>query len=99
MTTLLKKIKWKRLLVVLAVIYVVCGIALYFLQETFLFRPDKLNPDVKYEFDYPFKEVIIPVSNEKNLSIVQFTVPDSLRKGVVLYFHGNKGNIRRYCRF
>ena len=99
MATMFKKIKWKRLLKIIAVIYVACGIALYFLQENFLFHPDKLSADAKYEFDYPFKEVTIPVTNEKNLSIVQFSVPDSIRKGVVLYFHGNRGNIRRYRRF
>lgn len=36
---------------------------------------------------------------ETRFNMVQFTVPDSLRKGIVLYFHGNKENINRYARF
>jgi alpha-beta hydrolase superfamily lysophospholipase len=36
---------------------------------------------------------------KKNLSIIQFTVPDSVRKGIVLYFHGNMKNIERYAPF
>ena len=52
-----------------------------------------------YQFDQPFREINLPVYKEKTLSIVQFTVPDSQQKGVVLYFHGNRGNIQRYARF
>lgn len=29
--------------------------------------------------------------------MVQFTVPDSVKKGIVLYFHGNKENINHYA--
>lgn len=92
-----KKIwKWARIILLL---YIVCGIALYYLQETLLFHPKSLPQDHVYNFSQPFTEVNIPVSEEKNISIVQFTVPDSLRKGVVLYFHGNRRNIERYAPF
>src|SRR4030095_6807033 len=45
----------------------------------------------------PFKELNLAINEEKNISIVQFTVPDSVRKGIVLYFHGNRQNINRYA--
>lgn len=88
--------KWVKIIVV---IYIVCGIALYFLQEKFLFRPKKLPASHKFNFSIPFKEINLAVNNEKNLNIVQFIVPDSVCKGVVLYFHGNRQNIERYARF
>jgi uncharacterized protein len=88
--------KWARIIVP---IYIACGIALYYFQETFLFHPKSLPPDHVYTFSQPYKEVNIPVSDEKNIGIVQFTVPDSVRKGVVLYFHGNRRNIERYAPF
>lgn len=84
---------------VLALIYVVCGALLYFLQEKFLFHPKKLDITEAYHFDHPFREINLPVSEEKNLSIVQFIVPDSQCRGVVLYFHGNRKNIARYAGF
>jgi alpha-beta hydrolase superfamily lysophospholipase len=88
--------KWVKIILV---IYIVCGIALYFLQEKFLFHPEKLPEDHVFSFSIPFKEINLAVNNEKNISIIQFTVPDSVCKGVVLYFHGNRRNIERYAPF
>ena len=75
------------------------GAALFFLQDKFIFHPEKLPADYKYQFSMPFGEIDLPVAGERNLSIVQFTVPDSVRKGIVLYFHGNRKNINRYAPF
>ncbi len=95
--TVVQKIKaWLKIIVPL---YIVGGIALYFLQEKLLFHPEKLPADHVFNFQIPFKEINLPVNNEKNLSIVQFTVPDSICKGVVLYFHGNRENIERYAPY
>lgn len=95
--TVIKKVrKW---LIVLLVIYIAGGALLYFFQEKLLFHPQKLSPDHAYNFPVPFIEINLPVSEDKNLNIVQFTVPDSLCKGVVLYFHGNRKNIGRYAPF
>lgn len=85
---------WVKLLVA---IYVVVGVALYFLQDKLLFHPEPLEEGYTYKFDQPFRQLDVPVTDKKNLSIVQFTVPDSVRKGVVLYFHGNMTNINRYA--
>lgn len=82
-----------------ALIYIMIGAALYFLQDKFIFHPRKLPADYQYRFEIPFREVTLPVSEEKNISIVQFTVPDSLRRGIVLYFHGNRENINRYAKY
>jgi len=89
---------WKWIRVVL-IIYILVGIALYFLQEKILFQAKKLPESHSFSFTIPFREINLAVNNEKNLSIIQFTVPDSLCKGVVLYFHGNRENIERYGRF
>lgn len=91
--------KFLRGLKIFLVIYFLAGAALYFFQEKLLFHPEKLPVNYRFEFNAPFKQVDVPLDDETNLSIVQFTVPDSLQKGVVLYFHGNKGNINRYAPF
>jgi pimeloyl-ACP methyl ester carboxylesterase len=80
-------------------IYIVIGITLYFVQEKFLFHPEKLPEDYVFHFSQPFKEINLSINKETNLSIVQFTVPDSVCKGVVLYFHGNMRNIERYAPY
>lgn len=55
--------------------------------------------DSSYHFRQPFLEKNIDLDAKTRFNLIQYTVPDSLRKGVVLYFHGNKGNVKRYNRF
>jgi uncharacterized protein len=81
------------------VVYIVCGTALYLFQEKILFHPLELADTHQFDFRAPFREINLPVNAKKNLSIVQFTVPDSVCQGVVLYFHGNRKNIERYAPF
>ena len=93
-----KRRTWNRIKIIIA-IYIAVGVVLYFLQEKMLFHPAPLPADYNYQFDISFKEINLAVNKEKNLSIVQFTVPDSICKGVVLYFHGNRQNIHRYAPY
>jgi len=91
-----KLTKWLKLAVI---IYVLLGLLLYFFQEKFLFHPTVLKADHKFTFNQPFEEITIPVSPEKDISIIRFTVPDSVCRGVVLYLHGNRRNVERYAPF
>lgn len=89
---------WKWLKIGL-LIYIVLGVSLYFLQDYFIFHPTRLPPDHKYAFEVPFSEIELSVADDRNLSIVRFETSDSVKKGVVLYFHGNMKNITRYAKF
>jgi hypothetical protein len=91
-----KVFNWIKAIVI---VYCLIGIALYYLQEKFLFHPKKLSSDYKFKFDRPFEEVLIPVNNEDTISMIKFFPADSLRKGVVLYYHGNMENVEHYARF
>lgn len=96
MNKLNRKRFWKFLWIIFYA-YSLLGVIFYFMQDMLIFRPKKLKEDYQYKFDIPFQQVDLAVTEKKNLSIVQFTVPDSIRKGIVLYFHGNHGNINRYA--
>ncbi|WP_301926045.1 alpha/beta hydrolase [Ferruginibacter sp.] len=93
------KIKMRKWLKWLVIVYVCIGIALYFLQNLFLFHPVHLARNYQYHFNVPFKEYDIPFNTKDTINMVKFFPADSLRKGVVIYFHGNKGNINRYAKF
>jgi uncharacterized protein len=84
---------------ILLIIYVLGGIALYFLQDYILFRPVSLKRDHSYDFTEKHKDINIPITENSNLNIVQFFSTDSVTKGVVLYFHGNKKNISWYANY
>ncbi len=77
----------------LLVIYVIASIALYFTQEHLLFNPDTLAADYTYRKGVEQK---IELKDGKYLSTFYNTTNNS--KGVILYFHGNKGSIRRCIR-
>jgi hypothetical protein len=89
---------WKWFKIVF-LIYVLGGIALYFLQDYILFRPVSLKREHNYDFTEKHKEINIPITENSNLNIVQFLSTDSTTRGVVLYFHGNKKNISWYAKF
>jgi uncharacterized protein len=95
-TTVKRIRKW---LTVIFIVYITGGVLLYFFQEKLLFHPKKLPFDRPYHFSVPFQEINLPINENKNLNIIRFTVPDSVCKGVVLYFHGNRRNIERYAPF
>lgn len=91
-----KLFRWIK---VILFMYAAIGIALYYLQETFLFHPEKLPADHQYKFDIPFEEVNIAFNETDTMNMVKFFPQDTVRKGVVLYWHGNKQNIARYAKF
>jgi pimeloyl-ACP methyl ester carboxylesterase len=88
--------KWFK---ILAIVYVLGGVALYFLQDYVLFHPVTLKRDHNYNFPGKYKDINIPITGNSNLNIVQFFSTDTITKGVVLYFHGNKKNISWYAKY
>lgn len=86
--------RWLKLFIL---IYCLVGLCLYYLQDKYLFHPKALPDSYTYHFDVPFKEVNLPYNATTNINIVQFLTKDSVPKGVVLYFHGNRENINYYA--
>ena len=64
-----------------------------------MFNPITLSRDYQFTFDKPFEEINIPLNEKDNISLVKFLPSDSMTKGVVLYFHGNRSNIIRYSKY
>jgi len=88
-----------RMAIVVTLIYCSIGIALYHLQEKLLFHPESLSKDFQFKFDIPFKEVNIAMNKIDTLNLIQFFPQDAAPKGVVIYFHGNKGNVTRFAKY
>ena len=86
---------WVKLAVI---IYCAIGIALYYLQDRFLFHPKKLPPGYHFSFSQPFREINIPVNKTDTISLIKF-LPRGPSKGVIVYFHGNLENIEHYQSF
>ena len=89
-------LRWLKIIIL---IYCSIGIALYYLQEKFLFHPEKLSNAYVYSFKVPFEELNIPFNDTDTINMIKFFPADSVRRGVVVYFHGNRQNIERYAKF
>ena len=91
--------KIKKWLTWIAIVYVAIGAAFYFLQDLFLFHPVSLKRDHKYAFSIPHRDISLPVNADDTVNLVDFLPADSIPRGVVLYFHGNKKNISWYAAY
>lgn len=91
-----KFFKWLQIFII---IYVLIGAAFYFLQDAILFHPVSLKKDHNYNFPEPHRDISIPINDQDNINLVDFSSTDTVTRGVVLYFHGNKKNISWYSKY
>ncbi|HEY6976306.1 MAG TPA: alpha/beta fold hydrolase [Chitinophagaceae bacterium] len=87
-------VKWIKIIVV---IYIFAGAVIYFLQEKFLFHPQLLPADYAFHFNTPFKEINVRYDSLTSFNIIRFTSGNPLKKGVVIYCHGNMENVNHYA--
>jgi fermentation-respiration switch protein FrsA (DUF1100 family) len=84
----------RRILIVLGIAYCIICIGVYFLQENLLFFPKQLADDHTYNFNSAFTEINIPAESGNVLNALLFTSDST--KGIVIYFHGNAGNLESW---
>jgi pimeloyl-ACP methyl ester carboxylesterase len=77
--------------------YILLAIIVYFVQERFIFKPEKLTQDFQYKYDVPFKELFFDIEPGVRINGLHFTVEKPL--GLVLYFHGNTRSIKGWAKY
>ena len=82
--------------------YIVGGIlllsvAVYFLQDLFIFKPEKLKADFQFKYDVPFREVNFDVEPGVRINGLHFF--RERPKGLILYFHGNSRSIKGWAKY
>ncbi|WP_108804014.1 alpha/beta hydrolase [Aquimarina sp. Aq107] len=86
--------KLKKVLFWIVSIYLMIIVLLYFFQHKIIFQPEKLSSEYIYQFDHTFKEIFLTAEDGIQLNGLHFTTQNP--KGVLLYFHGNRGSLRRW---
>lgn len=84
------------------ILYVLGGIGLlsilaYFLQEQFLFKPERLSADFVFKYDVPFREYFFDVEPGVQINGLHFHRENP--KGLVLYLHGNSRSIKGWAKY
>jgi len=81
----------KKIGIVVGILYLILVVVTYNFQEKLIFLPSKMPLNHQYDFCQDFEEFNLKAKDGALLNAVH-TKQDSA-KGVVLYFHGNSGNI------
>ena len=80
-------------------LYLAVGLMLYFFQELILFQNTQLPNDFTYTFENRYKEVNFVPAQGVLLNGLIFETTRKPKRGVVLYFHGNADDLRRWGKF
>ena len=90
---------WVSILLIIAAIYIGVSIALYYLQDYMLFKPEKLPEDFKFNYDnQEIKEYNLNTRDGAIINGLRF-FPKGENKGVVLYLKGNSKSIKGWGKF
>lgn len=81
----------KKIGIVLVAIYALLTLLAYSFQEKLIFIPSKMPLNHQYDFCQNFEEFYLTAEDGAKLNAVHIKQDNA--KGVVLYFHGNSGNI------
>ena len=84
------------------IFYIVGGIvflslAVYFLQDLFIFKPEKLRSDFQFNYDSPFRELNFDVEPGVRINGLHFFREHP--NGLILYFHGNTRSIKGWAKY
>lgn len=76
---------------------VVLSLLVYFFQERFIFKPEKLRPDFQFQYDVPFREINFDVAPGVRINGLHFH--REAPQGLILYFHGNTRSIKGWAKY
>jgi pimeloyl-ACP methyl ester carboxylesterase len=77
--------------------YILLMVIVYFIQEKFIFKPEKLAADFEFKYDAPFKEVSFNPEPGVTISGIHFNVKKP--HGLIIYFHGNTRSIKGWGKY
>ncbi len=72
-------------------------VVVYFVQEKFIFKPERLPEDFQYKYDVPFEELFFDVEPGVRINGLHFYCGNP--NGLILYFHGNTRSIKGWAKY
>jgi fermentation-respiration switch protein FrsA (DUF1100 family) len=85
---------FRKILYTIVILYIMLIAALTLFQEKLIFLPSKLPANYEYQFAEPFDEINLEAADGAILNALHFKTENP--KGVILYFHGNAGDLSRW---
>lgn len=86
------------LLVVVIITYLIISVLVYLIQDYFLFKPEKLDPEFEFQYNnLDFDEHTLDIKPGVSLSVLRFRAKNPI--GIVLYLKGNTRSIKGWGKF
>ncbi|NOQ92179.1 MAG: alpha/beta hydrolase, partial [Flavobacteriaceae bacterium] len=83
-----------KIILITLIIYLFSMLFFNLFQEKFIFQNVKLDANYSFSFKQSFEEITLDTKNNSEINALLFKAENP--KGVLLYFHGNKGNLVRW---
>ena len=90
--------RFKKICLYSLALFFIVLMALYIFQDKLIFLSTKLDKSYTFAFRQPFEEYFIKTPDGEEINALWFK-PSLASKGLVLYFHGNRGNLQRWGAF
>lgn len=90
---------FRKVLIYIVLIYVLLIAVAIIFQEKFLFRNTKIPMDYQYEFKEIFEEMWFEPEVNVKINALYFKTDSTKRKGLIVYFHGNADNLKRWGEY
>lgn len=84
----------KRILIALVSIYLLLMGLLHVFQEKLIFLPEEIAKNYAYDFPFDFEEVNLETADNETINALHLKAENP--KGIILFFHGNQGNLIRW---
>lgn len=89
---------WLYILLLLLSVYILISVLLYFLQDYFLFKPEKLSKDFQFYYDnQEIEEYNVETRDGATINGLRFKAENP--KGIVFYLKGNSKSIKGWGKF
>ncbi|UJH67267.1 alpha/beta hydrolase [Allomuricauda sp. SCSIO 65647] len=89
---------WPYIVLIVVAVYILLSVALYFLQDYFLFKPEKLPKEFQFHYEnQETEEYNIETRDGATINGLRFKAQNP--KGVVFYLKGNSKSIKGWGKF
>ncbi|UII79651.1 alpha/beta hydrolase [Flagellimonas sp. CMM7] len=89
---------WLYILLIVLSVYILISVLLYFLQDYFLFKPEKLSKDFQFYYDnQEIEEYNVETRDGATINRLRFKAENP--KGIVFYLKGNSKSIKGWGKF
>jgi uncharacterized protein len=89
----------KKPLITIVVLYPIFLGLIYLFQDQIIFHEKSLNQNHQYHFATPFKEIWLESEHNIRINGLYFYCDSAIRKGIVVYYHGNADNLDRWGKY